>query len=36
MDPDGWAHNVIWFLSDLVWEPDGTVWEAWDWDYVKG
>ena len=35
-DPDGWAHNVCWFLSDLVWEPDGTVWEAWDWDYVKG
>ena len=36
MDPDGWAHNVVWFLSDLKWENDGTVWEAWDWDYVLG
>ena len=34
MDSDGWAYNVVWFLSDLKWEPDGTVWEVWDWEYV--
>ena len=36
MDSDGWAYSVVWFLSDLKWEPDGTVWEVWDWDYVYG
>ena len=34
MDSEGWAHNVVWYLSDLLWEPDGTVWEAWEWDYA--
>ena len=34
LDSEGWAHDVIWFLSELKWLPDGTVWEYWDWDYV--
>ena len=34
MDSEGWTHNVIWFLSELTWEPDGNVWEFWDWDYA--
>ena len=35
VDPSsGWAHNVVWYLDDLIWDDDGDVWEAWQWDYA--
>ena len=34
VDSSGWAHNVVWYLAELIWAEDGDVWDNWQWDYA--